>query len=73
MKHNTINNRECLSLPKEETTHDDSNNNDDTISHNNTISYDDIYVLKEDFNSYQIKCIKQLQIVKDASLKNYPI
>ena len=54
-KHNTINNRECLSLPKEETTHDGSNNNDDTISHDNTTSYDDICVLKEDFNSYQIK------------------
>ena len=66
MKHNTINSGECLSLPKEETTHDDSNNNDDTISHDNTISHDDTCVLKEDFNSYQIKCIKELQSVKDA-------
>ena len=40
-KHNTITSRERLSLPKEETTHDDSNNNDDTISHDNTISHDD--------------------------------
>ena len=69
MKRSTINNRECLSLAKEETTYDDSNNNDDTISHDNTISNDDTCVLKEDFNSYQIKCIKELQSVKDAFLK----
>ena len=61
MKHNTINSRECLSLPKEETIHDDSDDNDDTLNrHNNTISHDDTCVLKEDFNSYQIKCIKEL-------------
>ena len=66
VKHNTINSTECLSLSKEETIHDDSNNNDDTISHDNTISHDDTCVLKEDFNSYQIKCIKELQSVKDA-------
>ena len=41
VKHNTISSRECLSLPKDETTHNDSNNNDDTISHDNTISHDD--------------------------------
>ena len=41
VKHNTVSSRECLSLPKDETTHDDSNNNDDTISHDNTISHDD--------------------------------
>ena len=69
MKHNTINSRECLSLPKDEINHDDSNNNDDTISHDNTISHDDTCVLKEDFNSYQVKCIKELQNVKDAFLK----
>ena len=69
VKHNTINSRECLSQPKEETTYDDSNNNDDTISHDNTISNDDTCVLKEDFNSYQIKCIKELQSAKDVFLK----
>ena len=68
VKHNTINSRECLSLPKDEINHDDSNN-DDTISHDNTISHDDTCVLKEDFNSYQVKCIKELQNVKDAFLK----
>ena len=69
MKHNTINSRECLSLSKDEINHDDSNNNDDTISHDNSISHDDTCVLKEDFNSYQVKCIKELQNVKDAFLK----
>ena len=64
VKHITINSRECLSLPK-----DDSNNHDDTISHDNTVSHDDTCVLKEDFNSYQVKCIKVLQNVKDAFLK----
>ena len=49
--------------------HDDSNNNDDTISHDITVSHDDTCVLKEDFNSYQVKCIKELQNVKDAFLK----
>ena len=68
VKHNTINSRECLSLPKDEINHDDSNN-DDTISYDNTISHDDTCVLKEDFNSYQVKCIKELQNVKDAFLK----
>ena len=68
VKHNTINSRECLSLPKDEINHDDSNN-DDTISHDDTITHDDTCVLKEDFNSYQVKCIKELQNVKDAFLK----
>ena len=49
--------------------YDDSNNNDDSISHDSTISHDDTCVLKEDFNSYQVKCIKELQNVKDAFLK----
>ena len=70
VKHITINSRECLSLPKDDSNnHDDSNNNDDTISHDNTVSHDDTCVLKEDFNSYQVKCIKELQNVKDAFLK----
>ena len=69
MKHNTINSRECLSLPKYEIDHDDSNSNDDNTSHDNTISHDDACVLKEDFNSYQVKCMKKLQNVKDAFLK----
>ena len=69
VKHNTINSRECLSLPKDEIDHDDSNNNDDNTSHDNTISHDDACVLKEDFNSYQVKCMKKLQNVKDAFLK----
>ena len=69
MKHNTINQRERLSLPKDEINHDDSNNNDDTISHDNSISHDDTCLLKEDFNSYLVKCIKELQNVKHAFLK----
>ena len=52
-----------------EVNHDDSNNNDDTISHDNTISYDDTCVLKGDFSSYQVKCIKELRNVTDTSLK----
>ena len=52
VKHNTIHSRECLSLPKDEINHDDSNNNDDTISHDKTISHDNTCVLKKDFNSY---------------------
>ena len=69
MNHNIINRREYLSLPKDETNYNDSNNNDDTISHNNTINHCDICILKEDLNSYQIKCIKDLQNAKDAFLK----
>ena len=69
VKHSTINSRESLNLHKEETAHDDSNNNDDTIIHGNTISHDDICVLKKDFNSYQAKCITERQSVKDAFLK----
>ena len=68
MKHNAINSRECLSLPKDEINHDHSNN-DDTISHDNTISHNDTCVLKENSNSYQVKCIKELQNVKDTFLK----
>ena len=70
MKYTTINSRECLNLPKDETTHDDSNDNDNNISHGNTISHDDTCVLMEDFNSNQTKCIKEVQNVKDAFLKN---
>ena len=55
-----------LKPAERETTHDDSNNNDDTISHDKTITHDDTCVLKKDFNSYQIKCIKEFQSVKDA-------
>ena len=69
MKHNTIHSRKCLSLPKDEINHDDSNNNDDTISHDNTISHVDNRVLKEDFSPYQVKYIKELQNVKDGFLK----
>ena len=69
MKYNAINSRECLSLPKDEFNHDDSNNNDDTISYGNTISYDDTCVLKKDFNSCQVKTIKKLHNFKDAFLK----
>ena len=69
VNHSTINSIECLSLPKNETNLSDSNNNDDTISHDNTNSDDDTCALKEDFNSYQVKCIKELQNVKYAFLK----
>ena len=70
VKHNTINGRECLNLPNNDSNnHDDSNSNDVTISHNNTVSHDDTCVIKEDFNSYQVKCIKELQNVKDTFLK----
>ena len=61
MNHNTINSRECLSLPKNEINLDDSNNNNDTCA------------VKENFNSYQVKCIKKLQNVNDAFLKNYSL
>ena len=73
VNHSTINSTECLSLPKDEINLADTNNNDDTISHDNTISHNDTCVLKEDFNSYQVKCIKELQNVKMPSLKNYPV
>ena len=66
---NIMNNRECLSLPKNEINLNDSSNNDDTISPDNTISHDHTCALKEDFNSHQAKCIKELQNVKDAFLK----
>ena len=59
---------------RDEITYDNSNNNDDIISHDNFMSHDDTCVLKEDFNSYQVKCIKELQNVKDVFLiKNHPI
>ena len=61
MNHNIINSRECLSLPKNEINLDDSNNNNDTCA------------VKENFNSYQVKCIKKLQNVNDAFPKNYPL
>ena len=61
MNHNIINSRECLSLPKNEINLDDSNNNNDTCA------------VKENFNSYQVKCIKKLQNVNDAFLKNYSL
>ena len=65
----SINSRECLSPLKDEINHDDSNNNGDTISHDNIIRHDDTSVLKEDFNSYQVKCIKEHQNIKDTLLK----
>ena len=55
-----VNNRECLCLWKNEIKLDDSNNNDDIISNNNTISHDNTCALNEDFNSYQVKRIKEL-------------
>ena len=70
MKHNTNNSRECLILTKDEINHDNTKNNDDTISQDNTISHDDNCILKEDFYSYQVKCIKELRTVKDTFLKN---
>ena len=72
VNHSTTDSGECFNLPKNEINLADSNNND-IISHNNTIRHDDTCALKEDFNSYQVKCIKELQNVKDAFLKIYPI
>lgn len=69
MKHNKINSRECLSLPKNESNHDDSTSNDDTISHGNTISHDNTCVVKEGFSSYHVKCMNEPQNVKNAFLK----
>ena len=69
MKHNRINSRQCFSLPEDKTNHDDSNNHDDNIIDDNTIILDDICVLKEHFDSYQVKCMKKLQNVKDAFLR----
>ena len=65
MNHNTINSTECLSLTKNEINVNDSNSNNDTISHDNTISHNDTCTLKEDINSYQVKCVKEHQDVKD--------
>ena len=69
VKHNRINSRQCFSLPEDKTNHDDSNNHDDNIIDDNTIILDDICVLNEDFDSYQVKCMKKLQNVKDAFLR----
>ena len=69
VNHSTINNRECLSLPKNKINLADSNYNDDTINHDNIIFHDYTCALKEDINSYQAKCFKELQNVKDAFLK----
>ena len=69
MNHKAINRRECLNLPKNEINFYDSNNNDDIISHDNTISHNDTCALKEDFNSYQVTRINDLQNVKDAFRK----
>ena len=69
LNQSTINSRECLSLPKNEINLAGSNNNDDIISHDNTISHDDTCTLKDDFNFYQVKCIKEPQNVKDTFLK----
>ena len=69
MNRNIINSREFLSLSKNKTNLNDSNNNDDTISHENIISHVDTSALKEDLISYQVKFIKELQNVKDAFLK----
>ena len=69
MKHNTTNCIECLRLSKDEINHDDNSNNDDTVSHDNTISHDDTCVLKDDFNSYQVKYIKVIQNVRNGFFK----
>lgn len=67
MKHNTIKSR-----PKDESNHDDRV--DDIVGHDNTISHDHTCVLKEDFNSYQLKRMKKLQtVLKMFFLKNYPL
>ena len=63
MNHSAIIRWEFLSLPKNEIA--DSNKND-TISHDNAISHGNTCALKEDFNSYQVKCISELQNFKDT-------
>ena len=65
----SINSRGYLSQPKNEINLDDNSNNDDTISHDNTIIHYDNGALKDDFSYYQVKCIKELQNVKDAFLE----
>ena len=62
MNRKIINSKEFLSLSKNKTNLNDSNNNDDIISHDGTRA------LKEDLISYQVKFIKELQNVKDAFL-----
>ena len=65
----SINSRGYLSQPKNEINLDDNSNNDDTISHDNTIIHYDNGALMDDFSYYQVKCIKELQNVKDAFLE----
>ena len=60
-------------MSEDEINYDDCYDKDGTISHDNTISDDGTCVLKEDFNSYQVKCIIQLQNFRDVFLKNQPI
>ena len=69
VNHSTIDSRECLSLPKNEINLADSNSKNDIISHDNTISHNNTCALKEDFNSYQAKCMKELQNIKGTFLK----
>ena len=72
VNHNAVNSRECLSLSKNEINLANINNNDDIICHDISISHDDTCALKEDLNSDQVKCIKELKNVKDAFLKKLP-
>ena len=65
MEYNKTDDRECLSLWKDETNHDDSANNDDTISHDNTINHDCTCVLSTK------KYGKASECFKDDFLKNY--
>ena len=69
VNHSTTNSWECLGLPKNKLNLADSNKNDDTISHDNIISHDYTCALKEDLNSYQAKCFRELRNFKDAFLK----
>ena len=57
---NGSNSRECLSLLKDKINHDDSTSNADIVSNHNTVNHDDIFVPKGDFNSYRVKCMKDL-------------
>ena len=58
VKQNTINNSAGLRMTKDKINHDYSNDNDDNASHDNTICHYHTCVLKEDFNSYQVKYTK---------------
>ena len=51
-------------MSKDEINYNNCYDKDGTISHDNTISDDGTCVLKKDFNSYQVKCIIQLQNVR---------